>query len=232
MEKNIQDALSRVSGEGNTEETDPTKTNETDPKENGEEEENGQGEDPKPSGEAGKAFAAMRVKIKQLEEQLAAATKPPEEPQETKPPEETKGETKDPDKTEDSELAKTVKALQEQLKTIQSEREQNQQERQQAETVAQLKKLQADYGLDDKGLIKFADDAEEAGYKLSEAGRSFDELYRLVYFDDLVNKEVERVKAELSGAQAPGTGPRGQSTGSKATKTNVRSAIARIAEKA
>ena len=238
MEKNIQDQLDRVAkqAEGTSEEPkeetleeetteDPVKADEpkddevdSKPKEDDEETDDSKDDERKQAS----AFAAMRKRLKELEEEnktLKGQKK--EEPKKEEPKEES-----DSSKTQ----TELEKRLAEAEKYIQEMRQKEQQQRITNEVV----ELKERYGLDNDALVEFADELEKRGFQIGNTSMSLTDMYAAVNHEKIVQAEVEKAKKEIaaqSNDTPPSTGPKPNAGTSSKQKDDVRSTIARVASK-
>ena len=239
MDNNIQDQLNRVANEiaGTEEETqeslesteevvvdEPVDNDEADSTESNEEVPKELPEDERK--QAG-AFAAMRKRLKELEEEnkvLKVSSSPSPTETEEKTQSSAKGSKED-------EYTQLVKRLEE----VESYNKKLQEQQVQSKVAYDVMELQKAYSLNQDELAEFADQLEEKGYDLTNLNMPLKDMYAAMNFNKLVAKEVERVKKEVSGTtnyeQAPSTGPK--ETGAKPTKAkdDLLGTLRRVASK-
>lgn len=239
MDNNIQDQLSRVANQiegteeveesletnaeeevsvdepGNIDESGSTLENDEVPKELPEEERKQAG-----------AFAAMRKRLKELEDEnkiLKQSSTPTEEVPTTQ---QSKTETK----PKDVEYQELVKRLEE----VETYNRKLQEQQMQGKIASEIMDLQKSYSLTNDELAEFADQLEEKGFNISNLNMPLKDMYAAVNYNKLIAREVERVKKEISGTanyeEAPTTGPK---EGAKAVKSkdDLLSTLRRVASK-
>jgi hypothetical protein len=147
------------------------------------------------------AFAKMRTELKEQKALYEAAALELAELKKTLPAKQPEGAPK-----EETELEKRIKTLEEEVRTTR-------QSQQQAVLFQQLTNLQTKYELSVDDLLVFADQAKERNLSLTDGRISIEDAYRLLNFDKITQKEVERAKAEIANkgrGPAPAIGPKGE----------------------
>jgi len=241
VENNIQDQLNRVANEveGNTEVEERSETN-TDQESVVDESQQTEGSESTSENDVPKdlpdeerkqagAFAAMRKRLKELEDEnkaLKETTAPnsniPKAPEE---PKEKKGQSAN---EEYEQLAKRLEEVEKYNRKLQEQQVQS-------KITSEIMQLQKAYGLSNDQLAEFADQLEQRGFRLTNLNMPLKDMYAAINYDKLVAAEVERAKKEIAGQtnydEAPSTGPK--DTGGKGTKTkdNLLSTIRRVASK-
>ena len=236
--ENIQDQLERVAkkAEGTSEEPkdetleeETTKPEETDestdeevdskPKEDEEETDETKEDERKQAS----AFAAMRKRLKELEEENKALKT------QQNPKEEPAGEEK-PKETEDSETSE----LEERLTKAEKYIRQMELEKQQQRVTQEIIDVKQRYNLSSDELSEFADELEKRGFQIGNTSMSLTDMYAAINHEKIVQAEVEKAKqliAHQSGDTPPSTGPKPNTGGATKQKDDVRSTIARVAAK-
>ena len=94
----------------------------------------------------------------------------------------------------------------------------------------EVQALTKEYDLKREDLVKFAEDADKRGFDLNNSPLSMTDVYRTIYHNEIIQKEIDKVKAQIAGNNAPGPGPTGQ-TGTGGTTRTPSQVIADIASK-
>ena len=172
------------------------------------------------------AFAAMRKRLKELEEEnktLKEGTQQKETPppKEEPPAEETNKEY--------LELAKRLEELERRNQELQ-------QREMEVRVTKEIQNLTQEFNLTQDDLAKFADEIENRGYDINSLKMPLRDMYVAVNHDMLIKAEVERVKKEIQAQMspednAPSGGPK--QTGGKGTKgtSDIRATLARVGSK-
>lgn len=186
-----------------------------------------------------RALAAQRVRIKELEAEIASlkANKDSADDDSGDDDGADNDNANDPlaVKDTDSEEVKLLKAeiaeMKKNLTTINTDREKQLQQAKDAQLVNELTQLQKEFKLDRDALLKFADDANAQGLILGQSNLSVKQIYQTVYFDQLMQNAAKAVEDKTNENLAPGVGPNG-STGNGAKSASIKSVLDRVAKKA
>lgn len=240
MDNNIQDQLSRVANQiEGTEEVEAEESLETNAEEEVSVDEPGNIDEsgstlendevlkelPEDERKQAGAFAAMRKRLKELEDENKILKQSSTSTQETNT-QQPKVETK----PKDVEYQELVKRLEE----VETYNRQLQEQQLQGKVATEIMDLQKTYNLSNDELAEFADQLEEKGFNISNLNMPLKDMYAAVNYNKLIAREVERVKKEISGTasyeEAPTTGPK---EGAKAVKTkdDLLSTLRRVASK-
>lgn len=191
-------------------------------------------EEPKPEGTEGnkgtetktieddkatKAFAAQRVRIKELESQVRDLMAKLEKSGTSDP-------AQDPKPEEAPDVTKRIAQLEQETKLLREEREKERRDYTMQVKASQLQSLKTEYGLKDEDLYKFANDAEQRGIDLMETKEDLGSLYKTIYVNEIIDREVKRMMKELGagGNSLPTPGPEG-SGGNKKENPDPRALI-------
>lgn len=241
VEKTLQDQLKRVEdkAEGKSdkpEDENPEKDTTEDPEPA--DEQKGDEVDSKPEGDEDKpeerkepteeqkkdaaAFAAMRRKLKELEDE----NKRLKETSEEKPPEE-EGTQEKPEED------KKAKALEDRLREAEEYINNLKKQQQQYQVTQEVANLKAKYELSNDELTEFAQELDRQGYKLDDPNMPLENMYLALNHDKIMQREVEKAKKEIAAQYqdtAPSTGPKSKGGDNKET-TDVRSTLERVGKK-
>lgn len=174
------------------------------------------------------AFAAMRIANKEMQAKLDQALAEiealkknevikPGEP-EVKP-EPNPLDIKDTDSEEVKALKKELADVKSLTTELQEDRNKRATEEQKMQIASQLNNLKTKYTLNTEQLLQFADDAEKQGFILGQTNLSVDQLYTLVYHDQIVQNAIKSVETKTNEDLAPGTGPGNGNPGSAGTES-------------
>lgn len=237
VENNIQDQLDRVAKQVAGEETVDESTVKADPNVQNQDDDQGLKDDgsnqegktdpetnPEDDKKQASAFAAMRKRLKELEEENKTLKQGTQPPKKEEPPKE------DPSTNpEISALAKRLEELEAYNKSLQQK---------QVETIVtrQIEDLTKEFNLTADDLAILADEIETRGYDLNNLKMPLRDMYVAINHENLVKAEVERIKKEIQNGMstdesAPTGGPK--QTGGTSTKANddIRSTLLRVASK-
>lgn len=239
MENNIQDQLNRVanqaepseveeSSETNTEEAvvdEPSSDESVSTPENDEVPKELPEEERKQAG----AFAAMRKRLKELEDENKTLKQTSDVPKAAEPEPETDKPKKGQDASEEyQQLAKRLEEVEKYNRKLQEQQVQSR-------ITSEIMQLQKTYNLTNDDLAEFADQLEERGFRLTNLNMPLKDMYAAVNHDRLVAAEVERAKREIAGQtnyeEAPTTGPKETGGKSAKQKDNLLSTLRRVASK-
>lgn len=239
MENNIQDQLNRVanqaepseveeSSETNTEEAvvdEPSSDASVSTPENDEVPKELPEEERKQAG----AFAAMRKRLKELEDENKTLKQTSDVPKAAEPEPETDKPKKGQDASEEyQQLAKRLEEVEKYNRKLQEQQVQSR-------ITSEIMQLQKTYNLTNDDLAEFADQLEERGFRLTNLNMPLKDMYAAVNHDRLVAAEVERAKREIAGQtnyeEAPTTGPKETGGKSAKQKDNLLSTLRRVASK-
>ena len=184
-----------------------------------------------------KAFAAMRVANKKLEEQLDALKAELES---------LKGNTDDSNddnaneddatkiKDTDSDEVKALKAelakMRETQNELVSDKTERQLQQERNKLLGELRAVRTKYTLNEQQLLKFADDAEKQGFILGQSPLSVDQIYTLVYHNDIVAAAAKRVEEQTNEDVAPTSGPGATGKTGGKTSASPKAMVAEIAK--
>lgn len=231
LEKDTTQGIEKTDESG-TQQVDSTQES-TNEAENGQDSEKDTKNDPSTDDETKKqasAFAAMRKRLKELEEENKTLKQSAQQTPEQKKTDTTQQDSQDkPDDKEgsDNNLTELQKRIEQNEKYI----NQLEAERRQQKVANEVMELQQKYNLDADAITEFADELERRGVQIGNAGMPLVNLYAAINHDKIVQSEIERVKKEVAGAAAPKTGPTQQSASNTKSSDNVQDTIARVAKR-
>lgn len=180
---------------------------------------------------ANQAFAAMRTENKALAEKLAALEEQLKLAQTNPEPQPKSVPDADPTPQPNNEALVKIQELEQRLSQYETQRTEEQERTARDRAVQGLVTVRNEFNLDEAGLTKFVQDAERAGYDLIHTSMPLRQIYTGLYYDTLVKSEVERIQAEITAANAPGTGPSGTAPSSRAGDSTSRARLQAVVDK-
>lgn len=150
------------------------------------------------------AFAAMRKENADLKKQLEELKAQTQSKKDGDDPQVTKQDDKSSEEKSD-----IVKALEERLAKLEGEQKKELETKKLSQQAYELSEIKKTYGLSNDALFKFAEDAEKRGINLGESNLPMMDIYRIVYHEQIVQSEVDRIKKEIqqNSGNFPETGP-------------------------
>ena len=200
------------------------------PEEGTQEKDGGQEKDDESSKKAGQAFAAMRTRMKELEEENKAL----KEQQSQAGQDQTQQDKKDDPTKEQPKADESYEELRERLEKTEKYVQQMQLQTQQQKVAQEVQELRDRHSLGDDEIYQFADSLEKQGYQIGQNGMTLSQMYTAMNQDKIINDAVEKAKKEVIQQQqpsAPKTGPTTSQTSSTKQKANVNQTLDRVAKK-
>jgi predicted RNase H-like nuclease (RuvC/YqgF family) len=236
--KSMDDIIKKVAGDPEPEEVkDENQDPEDKPEDNEDQdietpEENDDNDDNDEASKQNAAFAKMRIENKELKSQIAKLTEDLKSV--NKNLDDPKADKKDieENKEEKKDLEARLKEVEDRLNETSKELEEERNLKKRQIAISELNSLKTEYELSPNDLVQFAEDAEKQGYSLADNPEKIRDVYRTIYMNQIIEKEVaKKLKEANIAGNPPGiTGPKGQVKSNQGTGS-TEDIIKRISKK-